>query len=91
MTTAQSPLSALQDQARQIAARLKAAERGEPIADDPGGKVAAARKRDSITFAVAMDDKILRIDVPWKTIRETSEPDLVAWIVAQMQEHGTVH
>lgn len=85
MTTAQSPLRVLKAQAVAIATKLKAAARGDKIADDPGGKIAAALARDSFTFAVVMDDKIIKIEMPWKMIRETSEPALVEWIVAQMR------
>jgi hypothetical protein len=92
MTTAKSPLRVVKNQADRIAAALKAAERGETIAHDPGGKIAAARSRDQVKFAIAMDDKIVSIEMPWATIRATSEVALSEYIVKQMrgvsaQEH----
>ncbi len=86
MTTAGSPRRALKAQARGIVKSLKAAARGEKIANDPGGKIAAALKRDSFTFGVAMDDKVIRIEMPWTMIRETDSEALAEWMVAQMQE-----
>lgn len=81
MSTARSPLRKLQAEAGQIAARLKAVERG-----DPAGKIATARQQASITFGVVMDDKVLKIEMPWKTIRETSESGLAAWILKHMRD-----
>lgn len=86
MTTAQSPLHELETQARQCAAMLKKAERGETVANDPGGKIATARKTPSVTFAVAMDDKILKVEMPWVTIRETSQAGIAEYILNQMRE-----
>lgn len=86
MTTAHSPLRVLQAQADKIAAALKAAERGETIASDPAGKITAARAKESISVAVVMDDKILKIEMPWAKIRESSEAALAAYIVKHMRE-----
>lgn len=86
MTTARSPLRKLQAQADKIAARLKALARGEVGVPDPAGKVAAARERESITFGVVMDDKVLKIEMPWATIRDLSEAGISAWILKHMRE-----
>lgn len=92
MTTARSPLPALKAQARQVAAWLKAAERGEDIPRDPGGKIAAARARPCITFAVVMDDKILQIEMTWEAIRNRSEADIAKYILDRMrEERATYH
>jgi hypothetical protein len=92
MTTAHSPLRVLKAQADKIAATLKAAERGEKIADDPVGKIAAARAKERITFGVVTDDKILKIEMTWADIRETSEVGLAAYILKMMRmqerDHG---
>lgn len=85
MTTAHSPLRVLKQQSDRMAMMLKAAERGEPIPGD-NGKLAAARSKDSIKFVVAMDDKFISIDMPWATIRETSECGLSEYILNQMRE-----
>jgi hypothetical protein len=86
MTTRHSPLKALQAQANKIAATLKAAERGEKIEARFAEKVAAARLQDSLKLGVVMDDKVITIDMPWSTIRETSEAGLSEYIVRQMRE-----
>lgn len=86
MTTKNSPLRALKQQADMIAAMLKKAERGEKIVNDPVGKVAASRTKPSVTFAVAMDDKILQITMAWDKIRETSEHGISEYILKQMRE-----
>jgi hypothetical protein len=85
MTTAHSPLSALRSQADRMAAVLKAASRGARIAHDPGGKLAAALQRESITFGVVMDDKVLKIEMPWELIRECTEAGIAEYIIKQMQ------
>lgn len=86
MTTARSPLRKLKAQADKIAAEMKAMERGEVNAPDPAGKVAAARVRESITFGLVMDDKVLKITMPWATIKELSEAGISAWILKYMRE-----
>lgn len=82
MTTAQSPIRELEVQANAIAARLKAAERG--------GRFAAnhpeSRVNEIVKFAVVMDDKILKIEMTWATIRDTSEAGIAEYILRQMRE-----
>ena len=92
MTTAHSPLRVLKAQAKRIAAALKAAERGETIASDPAHKIATARSKDSVTFAVVMDDKVLKIEMAWKTIAVTSQDGIAEYILEQTREaRATVH
>ena len=86
MTTARSPLRVLRAQADKIAALLKAAERGEKIDVRFAEKIAAARDKPSLIFAVFMDDKVLKIEMPWKTIQTTSEIGIAEYIVDQMRE-----
>lgn len=86
MTTKHSPLSALKKQADNIAQMLKAAERGDKIDVKFAAKIEAARHRESFKFAVVMDDKIITIDMPWKTIQSTSEVGLSEFIVREMRE-----
>jgi hypothetical protein len=86
MTTAHSPLRVLKAQAETMAAKLKAFERGEVPANDPGGKVAAARLKDAIKFVFAMDDKLLSIEMPWTKIRESSEHGIAEYILKHMRE-----
>jgi hypothetical protein len=86
MTTKHSPLSALKAQADKIAATLKAAERGEKTDIRFAEKVAAARNKESFKVGIVMDDKIITIEMPWATIRATSEAGLSEYIVKQMRE-----
>lgn len=87
MTTKHSPRSALKKQADQMAATIKAIERGEKVKDLRfAAKVAAARNTPSFKIGIAMDDKLITIDMPWATIRAASEAGLSEYIVKQMQE-----
>ncbi len=85
MTTSQSPLSALKAQADKIAQTIKAAERGEKIDVRFGEKIAAARAKDSFIVGVLMDDKLIKIEMPWATIRSSSEVGLAEFILKQMR------
>lgn len=86
MTTAHSPLRILKAQAYKIAAALKAAERGDKIDLRFAEKIVAARQKDGVKFAVVMDDKVLSIDMPWETIRGTSEVGIAEYILKHMRD-----
>lgn len=83
MTTAHSPPAALRDQADKIAKTLKAIERGDVVPDpnkpDP-------KRIATVTFGVMMDDKIIKIEMAWATIREMDERFLSDFIMRQMQK-----
>lgn len=85
MSTSHSPLRQLQAEADRCAARLKAMARGEPVTNDPAGKIAAALQRPSITFGIVMDDKTLKIEMTWDAIRAHSEASLAAFILRHMR------
>jgi hypothetical protein len=85
MTTSRSPLRVLKSQADNIARIVKAVERGENLIEDRGGKIAAARERESVIFGVVMDDKVVRIEMAWSTIRETSEAGIAEFVLRQMR------
>jgi hypothetical protein len=85
VTTSQSPLRALKAQADGIAQKLKAYERGEKLAFHFAEKIEAARDKPSFTFGVVMDDKVIKIEMPWTTMRETSEVGLAEYILKQMR------
>jgi hypothetical protein len=85
MTTSNSPLHRLKAQADQIAAMMKKCERGEKVASDPAGKLAAARATEGVSFAVVMDDKVIKIEMTWATIRETDEAGISEFIIGQMR------
>ena len=80
MTTARSALRVLQAQADQIAKLVKAISRGENPIEDRGGKLAAARNRESVKVGVVMDDKVFTIDMPWVMIHNTSEAGISEYI-----------
>lgn len=86
MTTKNSPLETLKQQADTISRQLKRMDRGEVAVADPAGKIAAAREKGEITFAVVMDDKMLKITMPFDVIRSSTEAGISEWIVAHMQE-----
>jgi hypothetical protein len=86
VTTAKSPPSELRAQAHKIADSLKRAAAGEKIANDPQGRIEASKARGYIDFAIVMDDKILKIEVPWQTIRDLALPLLCDFIFDQMSE-----
>jgi len=86
MSTKHSPLRVLKAQADKAAEILKKAERGEPVANDPAGKIAASLATGVVKFAVAMDDKVVFIEMPWDAVRASSEVALSEFILAQMQE-----
>jgi hypothetical protein len=86
MTTARSPLSQLRAQANNIASLLKKAERGEKIDERFAEKIARARGRDSFKAGIVMDDKTIVLELPWTTIRETTEAGLAEFILGQMRE-----
>lgn len=90
MTTAKSPPHELRAQAHKIAESLKLAAAGEKIANDPLGKIEASKARGYVDFAIVMDDKILKIEIPWATIRDLTQPLLCDYIFDQMSEAKNV-
>lgn len=86
MTTAKSPPQQIRAQAHKIAETLKRAAAGERIANDPLGKIEASKARGYVDFAIVMDDKIVKIQVPWGTIEALELPLLCDFIFDQMSE-----
>lgn len=85
MTTSSSPLRVLKAQSDKVAAMIKAAERGEIVDARFAAQLAAARNKDNFKIGLVMDDKIITIDMPWATIRATSEVGLSEYILKQMR------
>lgn len=85
MTTSRSPLRKLKAQADKIAQMLKAFERGEKIEGRFAEKLIAARDTPSVKFGIVMDDKVLTIEMPWETIRSTSEVGIAEFILKHMR------
>ncbi len=86
MTTKKSPKRVLKQQADKIAATLKAAERGDKIDAKFAAKIAEARTKPMFKTGIAMDDKIITIEMPWETIRNTTTAGLSQYIMDQMRE-----
>lgn len=86
MTTKDSPPFILKAQADRIAATLKAAERGETVDFRFADKIAASRGKERFKIGIVMDDKVITIEIPWATIRETSEAGIAEYILKQMRE-----
>lgn len=82
MTTKDSPIKTLRQQATRIALHLKMAERGE-IAEP---KIKAARQTATFKTAIAMDDKIITVEFPWEIIRDSTTSELSELIVKHMRE-----
>jgi hypothetical protein len=85
MSTAKSPLHKLKAEADNMAKIIKAVERGEKVAADPAGKIAAALARGMVKFGIVMDDKVITIEMPTATIRETSEAGISEFIINYMR------
>lgn len=86
MTTKHSPRAQLKAQADKVAGTLKAAERGDKIEGPFAEKVAAARAKGTLKFAVVMDDKVITVEMPWSIIQTTTEAGLADYIFDQMRE-----
>ena len=86
MTTKNSPLRELKAQADKIAATLAAAERGEVIDPHFAARLHEARLKDVVTVGIVMDDKVIKIDLPWTLIKSTGEVGMSEYILRQMRE-----
>lgn len=86
MTTKRSPLRVLEAQAEKIAATIKAAERGEPVPATFAEKLVEAREKETVSVGIVMDDKVVKLDLPWATIRSTSKSGLAEYILGLMRE-----
>lgn len=86
MTTKYSPLHMLKAQADSIADTLRKAERGRYPSVQFKKKVEEARAKPSIVVGIVMDDKTIKLDIPWKNIRETTKESLSEYILGLMQE-----
>lgn len=85
MTTSLSPLRDLKAQADKIAATLKAVDRGEKVANDPAGKIAASIAKGVVKIGVVMDDKVITLEMSWVTVRATSEAGMAEYILKLMR------
>lgn len=83
MTSRNSPLHVLRGQADRIAETLKNVEAGHQI----DLKLNALRNsKDTFEVGIAMDDKIIKLHIPWTTIKEASHTALSNYILEQMLE-----
>lgn len=86
MTTKDSPLKNLKAQANQISIMLKRAQEGKRVKGWTAEKLAEARAKDTIQVGLVMDDKTIKMVIPWAVIGEHTVASLSEWIVMQMQE-----
>lgn len=88
MTTKDSPNAKLQAEAGKIASLLKRFEGGDFTSMPVGQaiKLAHARTTGTLSYAIFMDDKIIKIAMPWSVIRDTEEAALAEYVLKQMQE-----
>ena len=77
MSTASSPIAKI----------LKIVESRKDLPDNPQfNKLRRAREeKDHVEFAIAMDDKILRLEMSWEFIADQTEEMLAKVIVNQMR------
>mgnify|MGYP000859624701 CR=1 FL=1 len=74
MTTSNSPIHKLREQAERIANRLKALERGENI---PG--LMPLRKLEKIKIGLVQDDKITQVEFTWERINPLRHNFSLCW------------
>jgi hypothetical protein len=92
MTTKNSPLHVLEQQADKIALILKKAERGESVQPGLAYRVTAARNSGTpLKVGVVMDDKTIILDIPLETIAKSSEKELSVFVLKTMQETRDDH
>jgi len=77
MTTSQSPDYRIRQQSAAIAARLKQAAAGEIYIP--------SKDKDRIKIGIAMDDKTITLEIPWETIRNTTQSALDEYIFVLMK------
>lgn len=82
MTTAETPTHILKAQADKIAKTLKSSAAQQP---NVTGLALGVTLPENVTFAVVMDDKVLKLTMPWATIREKAEAEVSGFILKQMQ------
>lgn len=75
MTNKNSPPEKLKEQADRMAYGIKSLEQNMKV-----------KERPYIKFGVAMDDKLLTMQIEWTVIRDTSAEALSALIMKHMQE-----
>lgn len=86
MTTKDSPIGVLREQAEKVARVLKAAERGSISKSDPAHKLVDALSKGQATLVVAMDDKFIKITVSREVVSASTEAEITEYILAQMRE-----
>lgn len=92
MSTSNSPVAVIRQQAEKMADMLRAAERGEPVPPPIEQTIREARGRPSITIGIVMDDKVVRIEIPWEKIKNTGRHALTEYIVRLMRgQQDTMH
>lgn len=78
MSTANSPLSKLIAESNKMARQLKS--------DCAALMKARGKGRDALSFGIVMDDKMLKIEIPWAAFDASTVAELAALILKQMQQ-----
>lgn len=87
MTTSKSPPDVIRAQAHRIAETLKKVADGGIInVSDPNGKLKASLEKGVVDFGIVMDDKIVKIEIPWETVRVHTQQSLCDWIFRLMSD-----
>lgn len=90
MTTKHSSRAKLKTQADQIAKTLKGFYDGKIPDGQFVQKLKDARAKDGVTFGIiVMDDKVLKIEMPWTVVATSTERAISEWIVSKMAEEPT--
>lgn len=85
MTTSSSPIQKIKAEATKIAQTLKQAERGQYPNQTFRQRIEESKLRGIFVVGIAMDDKIIKVEIPWDTIKATPEKELTTYIVDLMQ------
>jgi len=85
MATSNTPAKILRMHSDRIAHIMKDLEAGQPVKDGISSKIAASKASGVFRPLVAMDDKLVVIEIPWTTVRNLSESELSAFIFDLMQ------
>ena len=92
MSHSRSSEQQIRTQAERIAQHLKDVTSGKTTVADPQGRIAKARETGIFTFAIAMDDKILKLSMPFEKIQLLNKELLTQHIFDLMRGHNdTAH
>lgn len=80
MTTKNSPIKVLRIQAKTIAFNIK------QLLNSDSPRINEAREKGELVIGIAMDDKFLKLTIPWNTAVKFSTWALAEFVENQMRE-----